>query len=410
MAADQQDSISNGTEQQESQRDTETFWDRFELHASLSQGYLYSNKNNWVAKTEGGTFDFNEFAVNLSVDLTDSLRAGFQLMSRDFGPLMNNKVVLDWATLEYRWSDSLQITGGRVKTPFALYNASRDVDSARISILLPLGVYPERARDQAENIDGVALHGLIPLGKAGSVEYFTSYGNKKTYKEGESVHFFEMNSSLIDSGSTSHTETNNIICLRLFYDTPIDGLHLAGSYGQADFTLEGRSSIGGVPGGPASIWVPDAYSWIGSLEYVRDNFIFAAEYRYLKANDQEFTFLHAKNGMVTAVRDTPSMGWYVSSSYRFTDWFAAEVYYSEIYPDTSDRDGKHFVATGQDDFLAWQKDISMTGRFDITDNWILKAGVTFSNGLAGGFPADYPIAGIASEDWILYQLKATFVF
>jgi hypothetical protein len=110
------------------------------------------------------------------------------------------------------------------------------------------------------------------------------------------------------------------------------------------------------------------------------------------------------------VSTVPSVGWYVSGSYRFSDWFAAELYYSVLYPDDNDRDGARFTAAGQDDFLAWQKDISLTGRFDLTENWIFKAGVTLSNGLAGGFSSDYPSGGALSEDWILYQCKLTFVF
>ena len=70
----------------------DTFFSRFEFHVSLSQGYLLSNTNDWIGETNGGTFDFNEFAANVNYNFTDSLRVGFQLMSRDFGPLMDNMV------------------------------------------------------------------------------------------------------------------------------------------------------------------------------------------------------------------------------------------------------------------------------------------------------------------------------
>jgi hypothetical protein len=191
----------------------------------------------------------------------------------------------------------------------------------------------------------------------------------------------------------------------------VDGLRLVGSYGALkDFLLEGRSSIGGVVGAPAKVELPRAYSWVGSVEYSFKDFVFAGEYRYLSVQDQKFNFEQVGIGTVSVVSSTPSKGWYVSTSYAISDRFSAEIYYSELYPDDDDRGGSRFLAKGQDDFLAWQKDLCVTGRYDISENWILKAAMTFSNGLAGGFPADYPVAGVASEDWILYQFKTTFVF
>jgi hypothetical protein len=248
------------------------------------------------------------------------------------------------------------------------------------------------------------------MGSAGSLDYFASYGRSTFPNKGGTVHYLEEDNSILDSGSTSNLEAKDIVHLQLAYDTPLEGLRVVASYAQSAFSLDGRSSIGGVPGGPASMSISSAYSWIGSVEYTINDFIFAAEYRYLDVPDQKFTFQHALYGTTTVISDIPSTGWYVSGSYRFTDWFAAEMYYSEIYPDDNDRDGSRFTAKGQDDFLAWQKDICLTARFDVTENWILKAGMTLSNGLGGGFPTDYPEAGTASEDWIMYQLKVTFVF
>ncbi len=390
---------------------TADFLDKLEFHASLSQGYLQSDTNDWVAKTEGGTFAFNELTANMSYGFTDQFWIGFQLTSRDFGPLMNNTIYLDWITADYSWRDELSIRLGRLKVPFGLYNASRDVDSARIGIFLPGGVYPERGRDTVEAINGGALYGSAQMGAAGSLAYFAGYGESPLFDDGGTAHFLYGNSSTLEPDSISSMKSEQILNIKLTYDTPLDGLRLAGSYSWLkNFSLDARSSLGGVANAPASMKVPDAYSWISSIEYSKGDFLFAAEYRYLMVNDQTFTFEHALAGTISIVSSTPSSGWYISGSYHFTEWFAAEVYYTELYPDDDDRDGERFLKTGQKDFLGWQKDIGLTGRFDITNNWIFKAGVIFSDGLAGGFPADYPAGSDPSQNWILYQGKITFVF
>jgi hypothetical protein len=78
-----------------------------DIHGFLSQGYLHSDNNNFYADTEEGTFQFNEFSMNFSSDLTDKLRIGLQLLSRDLGKIGNNTVELDWAYGTYRWKDWL---------------------------------------------------------------------------------------------------------------------------------------------------------------------------------------------------------------------------------------------------------------------------------------------------------------
>jgi len=74
--------------------------DRIDVHGFLSQGFLQSDRNNFYAKTKAGTFQFNEFGINFATELTDRLRTGLQLLSRDLGNIGNNKVDIDWAYAE----------------------------------------------------------------------------------------------------------------------------------------------------------------------------------------------------------------------------------------------------------------------------------------------------------------------
>lgn len=122
-------------------------WRALDIHGFISQGFLQSDRNNFYADTEDGTFQFNEFGLNVSADVTDRLYAGLQLLSRDLGAIGNNSVELDWAQATYRWRAWLYLQAGCIKTPWGLYNETRDIDLLRTSIFLPPSLYSEDMRD-----------------------------------------------------------------------------------------------------------------------------------------------------------------------------------------------------------------------------------------------------------------------
>ncbi len=55
------------------------------IHGFASQGFLQSTDNEFLGETSNGTFNFNEIGINFAVQLTDELRFGIQLFSRDLG-------------------------------------------------------------------------------------------------------------------------------------------------------------------------------------------------------------------------------------------------------------------------------------------------------------------------------------
>ena len=66
-----------------------------DVHGFISQGYLQSTANNYLAKSEKGSFEYNEAGINFSTNVSDKLRLGLQLMARDMGDSGNNEVQLD---------------------------------------------------------------------------------------------------------------------------------------------------------------------------------------------------------------------------------------------------------------------------------------------------------------------------
>src|SRR5258708_2307140 len=99
-----------------------------EIHAFVSQGFLVSTANNYLAYSKTSSFESTEAGINFNKSLTDKLRVGLQLFGRKLGPLGDYSLKLDWFFLDYRLKDWLGLRAGRVKIPFGLYNDSSDID------------------------------------------------------------------------------------------------------------------------------------------------------------------------------------------------------------------------------------------------------------------------------------------
>jgi hypothetical protein len=48
-----------------------------QVHGFLSQGFAYTNQNNWLTmKTSDGSFAYTDFGVNVATQVTDKFRIG----------------------------------------------------------------------------------------------------------------------------------------------------------------------------------------------------------------------------------------------------------------------------------------------------------------------------------------------
>src|SRR5688500_15914525 len=72
-----------------------------DIHGFVSQGFIKSTNNNYLAESERGSFDFTEVGINFTSALSDRLRIGLQLFAHDLGPLGNYKPQFDWFFLDY---------------------------------------------------------------------------------------------------------------------------------------------------------------------------------------------------------------------------------------------------------------------------------------------------------------------
>lgn len=366
-----------------------------EVHAFASQGFILSKDVNYLSTdTSHGSFQFSELGVNLTKSLTDRFRVGLQLFAQDLGPTGNYDIRADWFYLDYRFTNWLGVRAGRVKIPFGLYNESADIDSARVSVLLPQSIYPEENRNYLLAQTGGEVYGFANLGGAGALDY-RAYGGT-IYVD-----------STTPPGSAYQITTFNVPYLvggRLLWEAPVEGLRLGGSVQalRLDATLLAStlasSPSSTTPAAPvtADVQIP-AVLWVASAEYVAGDLLLAAEYSrwYVSASSSNPSFFPSSSQVVSERA-------YAMATYRAARWLQPGVYYSILYPDTRQRGSREDV----------QHDVAATLRFDLNEHWLFKVEGHAMFGTAVLDPTLNGGASLASLEpwWGVLLLKTTAYF
>lgn len=392
---------------------------KVQIHGFLSQGFLQTDENNYLAETKDGTFQFNEFGINFSTDLTDNLRVGMQFFGRDLGPVGNDEVVMDWAFLDYRFRDWLGIRVGKTKLVHGLYNETREMDMLRTSVMLPQSVYSELWRDSFSTIKGIAAYGSTPSSPVGNFTYDLQYGVMDIKDDGGFALSTESALSAFKL-DVNDAGTDYLYTLGLGWNTPLNGLKFKGTYydvhgltiggplsGRLPYDLNGDGTISPTEGLPVSRFdYANSYmrGYVISAEYTLGDFTFAAEFA------EEVNRGKGSLGYGTInYPETKRRGWYAQASYRFNSIFSAAISYSDLIPNTHDEDGDELVAKGRNDFEAWLKTWTFSTRFDVNDYWLVKLEASYNDGWGASDPMNNPPSELEPY-WWLFAAKATVSF
>src|SRR3569833_1064235 len=109
-------------------------WQDIQFGGFASQGYLNSSANDYLGKTADGTFDFREYGANASWS-SGPWRIGGQVFGQKLGQYGDDKLKLDWATLDYQPTLYFGVRVGRVKMPRGLYDEALDLAAVRPYVL-----------------------------------------------------------------------------------------------------------------------------------------------------------------------------------------------------------------------------------------------------------------------------------
>lgn len=365
-----------------------------QVHGFVSQGFIKTTDNNYLAESERGSAEFTEVGLNFTLPLSEDFRVGMQLFARDLGRIGNYAARFDWFYLDYRFRDWLGLRAGRTKLPFGLYNETSDIDAARVPVLLPQSVYPTANRDYFMAQTGAELYGLVPLGAAGQLEY-RLYGGTV---------FFEAEDA---SPQVGEVTIPYIAGSRLMWLSPLPGLQLGGSAQTLRFDIDYVPSAaerdvldmaGALPedfSGTVEVEVPAVLA-VASIEYAAQALLIAAEYSRWWLSLESTLPVLLPDTKITTERA------YVMASYQVADWFWPGAYYSLLFPDVTDRTGRE----------AYQHDIALTLRYDITPHWLVKLEGHYMHGTAGLTTAlndGTPLSKL-SEDWGVFLVKTTAHF
>ena len=402
------------------------------LRGFVSQGYLNTSSNNYlVPRSVNGTAEFTEAAVIVSAQPWERVRVGVQLLARNFGNQGNGEVVVDWAYGDYRWRDELGLRAGKVKMPFGLYNEGRDIDLLRTSVFLPQSVYPVAIRDLVLAYDGAGAYGSLTLGDLGDLDYHV-YGGTLNVNDATTGYWRENYEAVgqfleaevgqtVDEqeglpAGTAEAFFNDlgdpqvtfpwIWGAAVQWSSPLDDLRLGLSFVNGRYNYQGAyryevripSATGPDNWQPVRVDVDETtaidHLFVLSAEYVHDDLTLASEL-YL-----------AKMG------PAKEQGWYGLASYRLGDVVSAGAYYAAAWPDYTDKGGERYVRQGLPDYYAWQKDLTTSLRFDLTDFWLFKLEYHFIDGVG---QVDVRSLLVDSEErpvrrWGMLAAKTTFVF
>jgi hypothetical protein len=355
-----------------------------QLHGFVTESYLYSGgTNNYLAmNTSQGSAGWTEAAINLTDQVTDTLRVGVQLHYLRLGAFGGDDVTVDWAMGDYRPKPWFGIRAGKVKIRWGLYNDTQDADPGYLWALLPESIYSidDRASSLAEL--GAELYGNVRLSKrAGSLVYSFHYGN---YYYASNDGFAEdFKESGIDFANTPGGKTPGV---DLRWNTPLKGLMIGASDQRID--AQGNLSNGFYRQSPA--YSPTFYA-----QYVGGKFF--ASYQYARS------IVHTEvqvTGSPVDDETSDSHLWFVMGGYHFTDKFQAGVYYSSEL-DAAPRDNSDPANFGHD----W----AISGRYDFNSYLYGKLEGHFIDGnVAGFYDFDNPNGLAPRTQLLIAKLGFTF--
>jgi hypothetical protein len=360
-----------------------------EVHGFASQGFVYTNTNNWLTmNTSQGSAAFTDFGVNVSTSVTDKLRVGAQLYDRNLGQLGQYHPSLDWAVADYRFKSWFGVRGGKVKTTLGLYTDTQDLDFLRTFALLPQSVYPTDLRDATIAHMGGDIYGNVSLKhRLGDLSY-TAYAGHRSDSVYSGVMYLASQYGLHYSSYGGLQYGGD-----LRWKTPLKGLLIGASRMNEDITGKGTFIN---PLDPGAGFVPESdhskVDWINQFygEYTVGKLRIDSEY-HRTLHDEQYQV--ADRAVLETVCDV--RGWYVSGAYRVMKRLALGSYYSRysithvaggplavLFPDQTDTSlsANHIY------------DKVITARVDFKKFWDVKVEGHFMNGYGNSIYPDgfYP--------------------
>lgn len=342
-----------------------------QVHGWFSQGFAYSNDNNYLTmNTSSGSAAFTDAGLNLSTAITDRFRIGAQGYVRNIGQLGEGHPSLDWGYGDYRFIGWFGARAGKVKTALGVYGDTQDAEFLHTWAILPQSTYPLDLRSATITHTGVDLYGRIPLRRAGELNYTAYFGIRSFDKYG-GIYYFSADQGIPIDKDSGHVEGGDVR-----WTTPLSGFMVGASGINLTENRQGHYEIPGLTSTTYKLFPDPDYIISAYGDYRRGPWHFNGEFR------REYSPLEVINpilsGLYTYNGDT-NKNWFLTAAYRVSKRLEVGTYYDRFlveHPDVpSDPYSNHIY------------DQTVTARFDLTRWWNLKIESHFIDGYGDVYSA-----------------------
>ncbi len=373
--------------------DTSLLPDSIQMHGFLTQGIFHSSDNNVYGQSDDGISPgLTEIGGNVSYQPLNNLRFAVQGLYRRAGDVDRSRARLDFALMDLTLIEydtgKIGLRGGRIKTPYGLYNETRDVAFTHPTILLPQGIYFDRSRSLMLSSDGGSFY----------AEQRTDFGDF-AFKFNVGIPSNELDEIktvvLASHNARGDFETKPSIAAQLNYEFNEGEFVFAVSY--MDMEFDYFPALGEDLRKSTTRIQP----LLLSAQYNGEKFTLTGEYEYRWNNYGNFA---PQGGRFV------SESWYVEASYRIIPQLQATARYDDISMDIDDRGGDGAVKLGFPRHVAYAKDWVFGLRWDITSSWMLRGEYHKVHGTAWLPQSDNPDPFKTVQDWDLYGLQLSFRF
>ncbi|WP_417227740.1 hypothetical protein [Amphritea sp.] len=380
----------------------------FSVNGFITQGFFYTDENNvYGESSEHGSFDFHEIGLNTAYRFTPKLRGAVQLMSRQAGEVDNGDPQLDYALLDYRFTDSVEhavgMRVGRLKVPFGFYNETRDVAFTRPSIMLPQSLYFDQARDLELSIDGAILYGSISV-PGGWLDVDLLYGSPQTDTNVEYAYL------AVDA--VGEFDQSEGFMGRVIYNSESGRFRLGATV--SEYRLGYQPAGGTVPfdynGGDPQFEFHDGDLKLNvamlSAQYNTEHWSLTGEYM---VHDIDWTEL---GGIYAARPKTPLTSYYLQLQYRLNYNWDLLLRYDDLMLDGNDPKGKEnsqmFYPRQAHNF--YSQDVTLGVGWRPNSDWLFRAELHNVEGTGWAAEQDNPDSAKLRKYWNIFALQATYRF
>lgn len=366
--------------------------DDMQFHGFLTQGFFHSSDNNVYGQSDDGISPGQtEVGANLSYQPNDWIRFAGQGLFRRAGDVDRGSLSLDFAMVDITLlnydSGKLGIRGGRIKTPFGLYNETRDVAFTHPTIMLPQGIYFDRSRSLLLSTDGGAFYAEQRTG-FGDFSLKVNFGLPRN----------DLNEIrtlvLAREGVVGDFETRPTFAAQLGYEFNEGEYRLAVSY------LDMGFSYAPGPGESLNHSKTSIRPLLFSAQYNGEDFTLTGEYQYAWNCFGNF----APEGRFA------SESWYLEGSYRILPALQATVRYDTIDMNVDERHGEGAARLGFPNYVAFTQTWVFGLRWDVTANWMVRGDYSRVHGVSWLPQADNPDPRATTQDWDLFGVQLSYKF